>query len=148
MPSVILFRGESPDYRHPAAKGPFGSNLSYRIRGEAVQNFDKQIVRYRVPPRLPELGEALHPVLHRVYLARGITSIEELERGLDGLPSPTALQGTDEAAALLHRMLEQDRRILVVADFDADGATSCALAVRALRAMGAADVSRDPLTME
>ncbi len=105
-----------------------------------MQKFDRQIVRYRLPPQLPDLDERLHPVLRRVYAARGITGNEELERGLSGLPPPDALPGIAEAVELIHRILEQGGRILIVADFDADGATSCALALRALTAMGAADI--------
>jgi single-stranded-DNA-specific exonuclease len=105
-----------------------------------VQKFDRQIVRYRLPPQLPDLGESLHPVLRRVYAARGITCREQLERGLNGLPSPDTLPGIAAAVELIHRILAQGGRILIVADFDADGATSCALALRALTAMGAAEV--------
>lgn len=105
-----------------------------------MQNFDRQIVRYPLPPQLPDLDEKLHPVLRRIYAARGITSSEELERSLSGLPPSAALPGTEAAAELLHRILERGGRILIVADFDADGATSCALALRALTAMGAQDV--------
>lgn len=82
----------------------------------------------------------LHPVLARVYAARDVVSAEQLQHGLAQLPSHTALKGIDAAVDLLVHALEQQQRILVVGDFDADGATSTALAVRALRAMGAAHV--------
>jgi single-stranded-DNA-specific exonuclease len=82
----------------------------------------------------------MHPVLRGVYTARGITSLTELEKELSRLPAPSALMGTEAAAELLQKQLERGGRILVVADFDADGATSCALTLRALRAMGAVDV--------
>ncbi len=82
----------------------------------------------------------LHPVLVRIYRARAVSTPAELEHKLDRLLPPSQLLGMDRATALLARALEEGRRILVVADFDADGATSCALVVRALRALGAADV--------
>ncbi len=82
----------------------------------------------------------LHPVLQRIYLARRVASREELEKSLDRLISPTQLKGIDEASILLAETLRQQKRILIVADFDADGATSCALGMRALRSLGAADV--------
>jgi single-stranded-DNA-specific exonuclease len=82
----------------------------------------------------------LHPVLRRIYRARTVSSPAELEHGLDKLLPPAQLLGMERAAVLLAEALRAHSRILVVADFDADGATSCALVVRALRAMGAADV--------
>ncbi|HEU5339041.1 MAG TPA: single-stranded-DNA-specific exonuclease RecJ [Sulfuricaulis sp.] len=82
----------------------------------------------------------LHPVLQRIYLARQVASREELEKSLDRLISPAQLKGIDEASTLLAEFLRLQKRILIVADFDADGATSCALAMRALRSLGAADV--------
>ncbi len=85
------------------------------------------------------LGEGLHPVLRRVYAARGVVSAAELEDGLDRLEPACDLRGIDAAVDRLAEAVVEGRRILVVGDFDADGATSCALAVRALRAMGAVD---------
>ena len=85
--------------------------------------------------------DGLHPVLQRIYLARQVTSARELEQSLDRLIPPTRLGGIDQAVVLLADALARQRHILIVADFDADGATSCALAVRALRAMGARNVS-------
>ena len=82
----------------------------------------------------------LHPVLRRIYLARHVSSVQELERSLDRLISPFELKGIEQAINRLSEALEQQQRILIVADFDADGATSCALAVRALRSLGAQDV--------
>lgn len=79
----------------------------------------------------------LHPVLRRIYASRRVACPSELESSLDRLHPPERLTGTAEAAALLHEQLARDGRILVIGDFDADGATSSALAVRALRMMGA-----------
>ncbi|MCR4300417.1 MAG: single-stranded-DNA-specific exonuclease RecJ [Sulfuricaulis sp.] len=82
----------------------------------------------------------LHPVLQRIYQARQVGTREELEKSLDRLISPAQLKGIDEASALLADALRGQKRILIVADFDADGATSCALGMRALRSLGASDV--------
>jgi single-stranded-DNA-specific exonuclease len=92
---------------------------------------------YRGEDALPE---DLPPLLKRVYLNRGIASGEELDLALGKLEGTAALGGLEEAVTLLQQALEEERRILVVGDFDADGATSSALAIRALRAMGARDI--------
>jgi len=86
------------------------------------------------------LPQDLHPVLRRVYRARRIEDSAELDRRLSGLIRVDDLTGIEHAAALLAQAVVVRARILVVGDFDADGATSCALAVRLLRAMGAAHV--------
>ena len=100
----------------------------------------KIIVRRSVADAAHELPAQLHPVLRRVYLARRLRSARELECSLDGLLPYTALQGIDGAVELLVDALHGQKRQLIVADFDADGATSCAVAVRALRLLGARDV--------
>jgi len=82
----------------------------------------------------------LHPVLARIYAARQVRSHQELDHSLERLLPPQGLMGVERAVALLADAVKTHKRILIVADFDADGATSCALAVRALRAMGARDV--------
>ncbi|HJX17695.1 MAG TPA: DHH family phosphoesterase, partial [Acidiferrobacterales bacterium] len=87
-----------------------------------------------------ELSENLHPVLARLYAARAVQHADELDLSLERLLPPDRLKHMDAAVALLAESLRAGQRILIVADFDADGATSCALAVRALRAMGARDV--------
>lgn len=97
------------------------------------------IVRRSAPPGL-ELPAHLSPLLRRLYAARQLSTAEELEKGLPALLPPTLLKGLSEALDLLVEALRGGHRILIVADFDADGATSCALAVRALRALGAEDV--------
>ncbi len=84
--------------------------------------------------------ESMHPVLQRVYSARDVTSEQDLDYSLSGLLSFNELSGIESAVDLLVAALEQNLRILIVADFDADGATSCAVAIRGLRAMGAKDV--------
>ncbi len=82
-----------------------------------------------------DLGGKVHPVLQRVYAARGIRALEEVSVALDRLIPVGTLEGVDDAAALLARHRDSGR-ILVIGDFDADGATSTALVVRLLRAWG------------
>ncbi|MET0106291.1 MAG: single-stranded-DNA-specific exonuclease RecJ [Sedimenticola sp.] len=84
--------------------------------------------------------DALHPVLKRVYLNRNITRREEIGLGLDKLLPPGLLGGLEQAAELVCKVMTKSGRILVVGDFDADGATSTALAIKALTAMGAGNV--------
>jgi single-stranded-DNA-specific exonuclease len=83
------------------------------------------------------LDAGMHPVLARVYAGRNIRSARELEYGLDGLVAPGSLKGIDAAAALLADAIAARKKLLIVADYDADGATACAVGVRALRAFGA-----------
>jgi len=80
-------------------------------------------------------------VLRQVYAARSIKSARELDRTLGALLPPGELGGLDPAVARLAEAIEANQRILIVGDFDADGATSCALAVLALRALGSRDVN-------
>lgn len=100
----------------------------------------KRIERRTVPAMPSGLPGDLHPVLARVYAARQVGNALELERTLERLPPLALLHGLDAAVARLAQAIEARRRIMIVGDFDADGATSTAVAVRALRAMGAADV--------
>jgi single-stranded-DNA-specific exonuclease len=76
------------------------------------------------------------PLLKRIYLARGVTQQAALERQLSCLPSPSSMLGIDTAVAILAAALVEQKRVLIVGDFDADGATSSALMVLALTAMG------------
>ena len=99
-----------------------------------------KIITRRPPGEAGNLPAELHPVLQRIYLARHVTTTQELGQSLDQLIPPAQLKGIDQATALLADALQRQRRMLIVADFDADGATSCALALRALRSLGARDV--------
>ncbi|KTS15099.1 single-stranded-DNA-specific exonuclease RecJ [Pantoea dispersa] len=83
-----------------------------------------------------QLPDDLPPLLRRLYLQRGVKDAAELERGAKFLLPWQSLGGIERAVTLLHEMLQQQRRIVVVGDFDADGATSTALTVLALRSMG------------
>lgn len=87
-----------------------------------------------------QLPADLPPLLKRLYLQRGVRSAAELERGAKHLLPFSSLNGLDEAVELLHQALLDGRRIMVVGDFDADGATSTALTVLALRSMGGHNV--------
>jgi single-stranded-DNA-specific exonuclease len=79
----------------------------------------------------------VHPVLARVFAARRIRSAAELATGLGRLLPPSQLLGCEQAARLLADAIEAGKRLLIVADYDADGATACAVGVRALRLFGA-----------
>jgi single-stranded-DNA-specific exonuclease len=98
----------------------------------------RRIVRRATTPA--QLSSGLHPVLARLYAARAVRHPDELDLSFERLLPPAALKHMDAAVALLAESVRAGQRILIVADFDADGATSCALAVRALRSMGAHDV--------
>jgi len=100
-------------------------------------------VSLRIVRRMPmlaatALGGRLHPVLERVYAARGVRSAAELDTSLERLLPVGTLEGIPAAVELL--LAHRTGRVLVVGDFDADGATSCALVVRALRGCGFAAV--------
>ncbi|NOY63579.1 MAG: single-stranded-DNA-specific exonuclease RecJ, partial [Gammaproteobacteria bacterium] len=97
----------------------------------------KTVVR-RDSASTPELfSGAIHPVLARIFCARGVTSMDQLGQGLNELLPYHELRDIECAAQLLYDAVSRSQCILIVADFDADGATSCALAVRALRLLGA-----------
>jgi len=93
-----------------------------------------------VPPRtafaLEQAG--VHPLLARLFAARGVRSAAELDDTLAQLLPPTALHGCAAAARLLADAIDHGRRIVVVADYDCDGATACAVALRGLQMLGAA----------
>ena len=92
-----------------------------------------------LPESLPDLGD-LPPLLTRLYAARGVRSAVELEKGLARLIPYQHLAGIDAAVALLVEALEQRRRVLIVGDFDADGATASCVGVLGLRMLGVAHV--------
>jgi len=89
----------------------------------------------RAVTRLIEAGT--HPLLARIYAARGIQSRDELDYSLKSLLPPARLKGVDDAARLLADAIEAGARMVIVADYDCDGATACAVGIRALRAFGA-----------
>lgn len=79
----------------------------------------------------------VHPLLARLYAARGIQTAAELDIQLGALLPPDGLKGIDTAAALLADAVTAGKKLLIVADYDCDGATACAVGLRALRSMGA-----------
>ena len=95
---------------------------------------DDSVLQGDWPPQLP-------PLLRRVYAARGAHSYALAQPRLNQLLPPDALLGIDAAARLLADAMAADRHIVVVGDFDCDGATACAVAVRGLRLLGATQVS-------
>lgn len=100
----------------------------------------KKIIRRSVPEIKSALGETIHPLLRRVYSQRGMQSDIELQRSLTGLLPYHDLLGITAAVECLAAAIKNQEKILVVGDFDADGATSTAVAVRALRNFGARTV--------
>lgn len=101
----------------------------------------KTILRRRPLAEGSGLPATLPPLLRRLYAQRGVTEGQELDRSLRGLLDYRLLDGIDDAVVLLQQALAEQRRIVVVGNFDADGATSTALAVLALRSMGGSQVS-------
>jgi single-stranded-DNA-specific exonuclease len=97
------------------------------------------VVRPVDKSKLPEDG--IHPLLRRIFSARGIKSPDDLDRGLDKLPSPWLLSGMENMVAHLICAIKAQEKITIVADFDADGATSCAVAVKGLQLLGAVGVN-------
>ncbi|RJX70736.1 single-stranded-DNA-specific exonuclease RecJ [Vibrio sinensis] len=86
------------------------------------------------------LPDTIAPLLKRIYINRGVTSTEQLETTMRGLHSYQKLLGIDAAVELLFNAIQAQKRIIVVGDFDADGATSSALSVLALRMLGCHNV--------
>lgn len=100
----------------------------------------KKIIRRQPLTHPIDLPTHLHPIIKQIYSNRGVTSASELERELTHLLPFDSLLGIQEAVELLSKTIKNQQRILIVGDFDADGATSSALAVRALKAFGAQHV--------
>ena len=95
-----------------------------------TRDFDPAVARRLAASGMPA-------ALARVLAARGVTGDDELRLALDGLLPPGALAHVDAAAALLADAIEADARLLIVADYDCDGATACAVGLRGLRALAA-----------
>ena len=81
-------------------------------------------------------SDSIHPLVQKIYSQRAISTSEDLELGLKNLITPEKFKGMKEAVDLLLRVLKKQQRILIVADFDADGATSCVLAINILKQLG------------
>jgi single-stranded-DNA-specific exonuclease len=85
--------------------------------------------------RLAQAG--LHPLLARIYAARGVSDPAELDYSLKAMIPPGQLKGVDDAAQILADAIEAGARMVIIADYDCDGATACAVGMRALRMFGA-----------
>lgn len=97
-------------------------------------------IKRRIISEIPEELQNLQPILQRIYAARGLTSARELDKSLQSLLPFQGLKGIAAATQRLELALRNQERVLIIGDFDADGATSTALAVSALRLLGAAEV--------
>jgi len=92
---------------------------------------------YAEADRLRLQDSGVHPLLARLFAARRISAASQLEQDFSQLIPPSQLTNADRAARLLADAIAQEKKLLIVADYDADGATACAVGVRALRAFGA-----------
>ena len=102
----------------------------------------QKLIRRRLTDPVGALADdQLHPLLARIYTGRGIDSADELDLALSRLLPPAALLNADRAAQLLADAIAADSSMLVIGDFDADGATSTALAVSVLRQFGAKQIA-------
>ena len=99
------------------------------------------VLRRRPVPAADSWPHGLPPLLARVYAARGATTLETAQPKLTHLLPPDSMGGLDRAVELLADAIAADRRIVVVGDFDCDGATACAVGVRGLRLLGARNVA-------
>lgn len=101
----------------------------------------EQMIKQRDHQGWQTLPDTWPTPLKKVFAARGISAEADLYFALADLPKPQQLLGMEQAVSLLVTALQQNQHIMIVADFDADGATSCAVAIRGLKAMGAKNVS-------
>ncbi|HTD90414.1 MAG TPA: single-stranded-DNA-specific exonuclease RecJ [Burkholderiales bacterium] len=83
------------------------------------------------------ISSGMHPLLARIYAARGVASEQQLASGLERLHAPDLMLHLQRMATLLADAIAGKKKLLIIADYDADGATACAVGLRALRAMGA-----------
>ena len=95
-----------------------------------------KLTRRQLPEALPELSPDIPLLLQRVYALRGITSMQELDYTTRNLCNYDNLDGTQTAVEIVYSAMQNNKRIMIVGDFDTDGATSTALTVKALKKMG------------
>jgi single-stranded-DNA-specific exonuclease len=101
----------------------------------------KILVRDAPPRSIWALEQAgIHPLLAQLYAARGVQDPQELDDALARLLPPASMKGTAQAAQLLADAIRDDKKLCIVADYDCDGATACAVGVRGLRLLGARHV--------
>lgn len=96
----------------------------------------RTLIRRPLPADLPVLPNELHPVLQRLYASRGINDAAQLQRNAAALLPFSLLKGIDDAVALLITALKAQQQIIIVGDFDADGATSTAVLLSGLQMLG------------
>src|SRR4051812_44691661 len=130
--------------RHPAqasrrCAATCGASGAGRARSPITHEPRMKIVERTWSPRDRDalVAGGIHPVLARVYAGRFIRHSRELEYDAALMHQPALLKGVEDAARLLADSVEARKRLLIVADYDADGATACAVGLRALRAFGA-----------
>jgi single-stranded-DNA-specific exonuclease len=104
------------------------------------QGIKKVITPRPISKKAVQFGD-IHPLLARIYAARGLSTEIELDRSLAKLPSPWLLSGMTEIVEQLITAIKEQKRLCIVADFDADGATSCAVAIKGLQLLGANNVT-------
>ena len=80
--------------------------------------------------------ESVHPLIQKIFKRRSISDVNEIELGLNNLLTPEKFKGIDDAVSLLVDALKKQERVLIVADFDADGATSCVVAINCMKKFG------------
>lgn len=97
-------------------------------------------IQRRPEPDSSLLPDSIAPILKRIYINRGVTSLEQLQTAVRSLHSYQKMHGINDAVQLLFEAIQHNKRIIVVGDFDADGATSSALSVLALRMLGSHNV--------
>lgn len=102
---------------------------------------DKKIVARPLEGEPAECLRTLHPILQRIYQARNISTENELNYSLAQLPSPALLSGMETMLDHLQAAIDERKKILIIADFDADGATSCVVAMLGLKMLGVEHVS-------
>ncbi len=100
-----------------------------------------QVIRRDIPDQDIKGGERLHHLIQRIYLGRGVNDLRQVDYRFTHLYRPTGFQGLSQAAELIISAIRKQQRIVVVGDFDADGATSAALMIRGLKQMGALHTS-------
>ena len=98
-------------------------------------------LRRREADETAELPADLPPLLRRLYASRGVRSAQELERSVKGMLPWQQLSGVEKAVEILYNAFREGTRIVVVGDFDADGATSTALSVLGMRSLGCNNIS-------
>lgn len=97
-------------------------------------------LRRREVDETADLPAELPPLLRRLYASRGVRSAQELERSVKGMLPWQQLSGVEKAVEILYNAFREGTRIIVVGDFDADGATSTALSVLAMRSLGCSNI--------